>query len=256
MGAKRGFALPAVLITLVVVSAMVAEVIILETRTYNTTTAADTRLRERWLLNAALVRGVTALLSSDDPMMPLLRNGQPVSWEFGGEMIAIEMAAESGKVDLNAGDLDLLRPAIEHLLGPSDSAPVLAAIERSRQRGEVFTEPEQVLPVERRFGPEAAKLRSALTVLTGQRGIRPEAAPLALRTALGLEADGGSAGLAQTRSVAPLQSATGASERPIYKLSATLFQRHGNRRSEMTVMIDPAFGSFVIVSHRHDAPSP
>ncbi|TGE01034.1 hypothetical protein [Methylobacterium nonmethylotrophicum] len=208
-GASRGIALPAVLVTLAALAAIVTTILPRDRARTDTLAAVERRSRERLLLDAALARGLLALLAPDDPMTEALRQQEEVAWTFAGRELRIALGVESAKLDLNTADPGALAAVLSHALGSSRGAAALETALRERSLA-LLTSVDQILPLADRFSAAAVRLRDRLTVHGGLA-----------------EAD------------APV------SERPVYTLRARLSGRAALR--SQTVLIDPETRRFIAV---------
>ncbi|UHC17852.1 hypothetical protein LRS73_08345 [Methylobacterium currus] len=208
-GASRGIALPAVLVTLAALAAVVTTILPRDRAQIDTMVAVERRSRERLLLDAALARGLLALLSTDDPMTEALRRQDEVAWTFAGRELRIALGIESAKLDLNTADPGALSAVLGQVLGPSRGAAALEATLRERGRS-LIASVDQVLPLADRFSAAALRLRDRVTVYGGL-----------------VEAD------------APV------GERPVYTLRARLSGRAAIR--SQIVLIDPETRRFITV---------
>jgi hypothetical protein len=153
--------------------------------------AAERRLAQASALaDAGLNRIVAALQNSDDPLRPrLLRRSGPVPWRFAGRDVLVSLAPEAGKVDLNAGDPDLVVNVLRAVVrddGVADRLTKrLAAWRSARQDLETV---RGLLDQTDRVGTLAHDLEAVFTVWTGLRGVDPKfAPPIALRHLPGLQ---------------------------------------------------------------------
>jgi len=104
---RRGFALVAVLWGVALLSLLAASVATV-TRTLRTSASfAIDHLEARALADAAVSDAIVRLLDDGKQRRPHV-DGVPYVFQFGGRAITVAIQDESGKVDLNASDLNML----------------------------------------------------------------------------------------------------------------------------------------------------
>ncbi len=142
----RGFALPlvlwliAVLMTLIVVLAYAARVGHIESRTQFDRVEAESAARA----------GIAYAVARMDPSLGVEAWGpspQPRGLELDGYRIRIIIRDESGKLDLNTGDIELLRALLQVRQVPADQASrLLAGVMAMRQHNARFISPLPPVP--------------------------------------------------------------------------------------------------------------
>ena len=143
---SSGFALPlvlwliAVLMTLIVVLAYAARVGHIESRTQFDRVEAESVARA----------GIVYAVARMDPSFGVEAWGpslQPRSMELDGYRIHISIHDESGKLDLNTGDIEVLRALLQVRQVPADQASRLrAGVEAVRQHNARFISPLPPVP--------------------------------------------------------------------------------------------------------------
>jgi len=254
--ARRGIALPVVLIALAALSALAVTMTRRSVMVYRETRALEQSLQVQHLLDAGLQRGLFAILSPDDELLPRLRTGRAVPFEFQGRTIRIDLIIESGKVDVNAADPELLKSVIRGLLGPEAGPRVAEFVLSERQRGRWFGNVASVLPLVEQQGPSAALLHRHLTTYTGQTGISPFAAPprtlelvpgaspVEVELLKRMRETGEYNGTVFSGDLGRFLSA----ERPIYTIGASLqLSASQTRRRELTIMLNVKDRSYATI---------
>lgn len=239
---RRGVVIAAVLMVLAVTSTI--GVSLLEqgrTGHLQLRNEAD-EIEARLVLDSALERGLAALGDPDDAMLPRLRTLRPVIWTWEGWTVTFDLDAESGKVDLNAGEPELLMAAIHHVLGPSRAAGVMERLLSARGVERHIHHIEEVLaPLEAMDG-SAGRLRRLVTTFTGNSGLDPASMEAPIRTALAR-----AQGVAGTDR--PIRLSAVSPERPIYSLQARLVSRGGRTMARaVTLYVDASSGEPMVVS--------
>lgn len=143
---SHGFALPlvlwliAVLMTLIVVLAYAARVGHIESRTQFDRVEAESAARA----------GITYAVARMDPSLGVEAWGpslQQRGLELDGYRIRITIRDESGKLDLNTGDIELLRALLQVRQVPADQASrLLAGVMAMRQHNARFISPLPPVP--------------------------------------------------------------------------------------------------------------
>lgn len=255
-GFSRGVALPTVLVTLAIVSTLAVSVLSSGSGARRTITSAEERARERWLLDAALARGVSALIVPGDEAVERLRSGEALVWEHAGARMLIGVEAESEKVDLNRSDPDLVRSALTAALGSTRAEQAYETATTARRNGNEFAAPEQVLPLADRFGEDATRLRRVLTVYGGRSAPAWPAVPL-FPSALPEAQSVVRRGLPGTPPRESTAAGSGNLERPVYTVSAQLESGCGHtcRRREVTILVDLSHEGRFMLAGRYEGPA-
>ncbi len=143
-------------------------------------------------LNAdnALVRGIVALGDPSDPLHPtLLRPAEPLDLVINGVPIRLSLEHESGKVDLNRSNPNLLRSAIAATFADQADA-TFARIMAVRASGRFMDDLNVLLSPGQQYTIDTNRIGKLFTVLTGTSGISPTLASPDVLTALpGLSPD-------------------------------------------------------------------
>ncbi|WP_157961475.1 hypothetical protein [Microvirga flavescens] len=186
----RGFVLLSVVLVIGVVSALVVS-LTMEVRSSRANASTERRLVQATALaDAGLVRAIAALETSDDRLWArLLNRSEPARWRFTGGDVLISLVPETGKVDLNSGDPDLvvnlLRAVVEDGAVAERLVRRLDALRRTRQDLETV---RGLLDPDYRASPLARDLEAVFTVWTNLRGVDPRfAPPIVLRQLPGLQ---------------------------------------------------------------------
>ena len=183
---QRGFILFAVLVAVVAISMLAVSLsrragadagsLAVEADMILADTAAD----------AGVVRIMAALGDLDDPFARRLSpyNGA-IRWIFGGLSVDLRVRAESGKVDIFAGDRQLIERVVgKAITDPELASAVLARIDELRQKRILPDTLAAILPPAARLSAEKYALDQHLTVFSAQTGIDPLAASEIVRDSL------------------------------------------------------------------------
>lgn len=227
-----GFALVSVLLVLGVIASLLV-MLQSTTRSMASGIEAEIRMRQaRHLADAGLARIAAALDNPEDGMLAQLRETRAVRWKFDGQDVDLSLISESGKIDLNASDPELIRNAAQLMMGDRARAQeIYRDVLARRAKGSRFVHPFEILHPQERLGPLANTAREMFTVLTGARGIDPLRASTAVLKAVPgigerelklLEDSRREASLFRNmRQLGNITSAFSA-ERPVYTLRAAL----------------------------------
>jgi len=248
---RDGFALVTALIAFAVLSSA-ATAIMIGTRTAARTASSEVRiLSARYLADAGLMRLVASAEDPTDELLQQLRSTrQPVRWAYAGGIIALSMIPESGKIDVNTGDPELLRRALRIAVQDDRRAEEIArSVFQSRERKQLYTTPLALLPPRERLLPVASRIRSMFTVMTRCKGIDPgSASDDVLRSLPGMTdrqievLRGVQRGVASFEGTWEHSSNAGLfePELPIYTLLAVAYAPDGTvARRQATIAVDP-----------------
>lgn len=213
-GRQAGFALPAALIALLLLSGLSLQVVI-QSRQSTIGRIEQKRIRDEILLESAIARNAIALLSKADPILSDLRRGGKVDWSFEDRIVSLEMTVESGKIDLNQADRALTNRVLKSVFG--EKALSLAP------PGEVKA-PDEFLRIEERFGRLSYLARRYFTVMSGQARLSPAASTPDLRELLARTGD---------------DNIGGSAEQAIYTLGACLKESGACVQSIVMIVDDP-----------------
>jgi hypothetical protein len=136
-------------------------------------------IETRALAEAGLNRIIAAYANRGDPLRERLRSdNRPVAWEFAGKSIVLRVQAESGKLDLNAGDRSHIDRVLAALVPPSAHDRILRQIDEARAGDVRITSIASLLSPFERMASRRDELENHFTVMTGQRGVDPATAPI------------------------------------------------------------------------------
>ncbi|MGO4571636.1 hypothetical protein [Microvirga sp. 2TAF3] len=187
---SRGFVLLSVLLVIGVVSSLMIG-LTMAVRADRANVAIERRLVQAGALaDAGLTRAIAALEATDDQLLAsLLDRSRPTRWRFAGQDIFISLIPETGKVDLNSGDPELIVNILHAVVRDTAKADRLvqrlSAMRRARQDLETA---RGLLDPNDRAGPLARDIEAAFTVWTSLRGVDPRFAPsVVLRHLPGLQ---------------------------------------------------------------------
>jgi hypothetical protein len=185
----RGFALIAVIIGSAIVATL-ALTLLTYSRTLSSASAlyaADIETRS-WA-ESGLNRILLAYSRPDDPLRQRLNpDGRPVAWDYHGRTVTLSVRAESGKIDVNAGDRNHIARLLSLLIDSSQlRSIILDRIDAARSGGENIRSVAEILPPFERMTSVRDRLDSYFTVYTNQTGIDVATAPsLVIETMPGL----------------------------------------------------------------------
>lgn len=248
---RNGFALVTALIVFAVLSSL-ATAIMVGSRNAALTTSSELRiLTARHLADAGLVRLIASVEDPNDDMLQKLRTtSHPLQWTFSGGTIELSMIPESGKIDMNASDPELLRRGLRIAVKDERRAEeITRSVLQARERKQAYTTPLAVLSARERLLPVASRIRSMFTVMTHRQGIDPSSASSeVLRSLPGITdhqidllraAQRGAALPAGTQQIASY-TALYEPELPIYTLLAVASMRDGTlARRQATITVNP-----------------
>jgi len=120
-GSQQGFALLTVLVVMTALASIIANQTSAERKSAFAVSALERQVQGWLLAEAGLERALSAYLSNSDELRDdLPSDGTVTQWTFSGKTIYLASHAESGKVDLLAGDIRLVDVILDKLLGPSE----------------------------------------------------------------------------------------------------------------------------------------
>jgi hypothetical protein len=216
---SRGVVVAAVLVFMAIASALAIALIAAGRDGMREARAEGQEIAARLLLDSALERGLFALTRAGDPMLKDLRQLRPVYWQWNGETVSLDLDIESGKIDVNMGNLDLITAALAHWTDRTAATTILTRIRAARLSATPFITPAAVLDPAAQFTAKRDALGRIFTAYTGAEGLDPLSIEEPVRSALEPKAGGvGSAKSFVLSSVSP--------ERPIYTLTARWKSRH------------------------------
>ena len=136
--------------------------------------------------DAGVVRIIAALGNLEDPLARRLSPyNDAIRWMFGGLSVDLRVRAESGKVDILAGDRQLIERVVgKAITDPELASAVLARIDEIRQKRILPDTLAAILPPAARLSAQAYALDQHLTVFSAQSGIDPLAASAIVRDSL------------------------------------------------------------------------
>lgn len=128
---QRGFALLTVLWALVILSVLALFVADRATLLHRAQQTSWDHLRRKALAEAAAYRAIFSYLVIDDDFREkLISDGRRVAWAFRNETVHLTLEAESGKIDLNAADLNLIRGGVRALYNEPELSLIMTGLER------------------------------------------------------------------------------------------------------------------------------
>ncbi|MDC0358589.1 hypothetical protein OAO01_07215 [Oligoflexia bacterium] len=184
-----GFAIPAVIFAsaMIAILALSLNAFSRSIATANSTFVADAEA-SAWN-DSGLTRALSAYARPEDPMRQLLSaDGRRVPWRFHGRTLLLSMQAESGKLDLNAGDIGHISKLLsETNLSSSLKKTLVDRIAVSRQNGVFIDRVANILPAFERMSEQRDEVERYFTTFTRQVGLDMATAPrLAIETMPGI----------------------------------------------------------------------
>jgi hypothetical protein len=247
---ERGVVIVAVLMVLAVASALAVSLIARGRSTLFESRLESETIEARLILDSALSRALLAVEDVNDPMLPNLRTLQPFVWRWSGKSITLDLDAESGKVDLNAGEPLLLRAVLRHALGPDSGEQALGRLLALRRAGKRIESPAEILETSAIIHGAADRLEHMFTTLTAANGLDPLLVENDIRTALA--EDQGIAGTDKS-----IQLSYVSRERPVYAIKASWASQQGRVHQRQVIVFVPSAGAAArIVSWRSAFPEP
>jgi general secretion pathway protein K len=244
---EQGFALVSVLLVLGVIASVLV-MLQSTTRSMASGIEAEIRIRQaRHMADAGLARIMSAFDDPDDDMIAQLREAHELRWRYDETEIDLSLISESGKIDLNAGDPELIRSAVQQVTSDSTRAlEIYKGILDRRAKGIPFSSPAEILLPQERLNSLADMTRELFTVLTGARGIDPFRASATVLKALPGIGERDLARLEESRRefslVRHMQQLSHlmpvfSTERPIYTLRAAVAVPNGGKIIREAVVI-------------------
>jgi hypothetical protein len=262
---QRGFVL---ILVLVITGVVAASAVILLERSRSAADSASAAVevaQARALADAGIARLVQSLRVQDDPLLKsILASAAPVPWRFAGAEIRLSFLRESGKADLNAGNLELIQALLDGMNAPSSlRQQALQQIEAARRGSDRLPSVLSLVPACVRLTPVARLFEDRFTVLTGSRGV--SAAGMAdeqLRRIPGLSSADAEA-LRDRRGGPPEADPAFAhlrrflaDEEPIYRLRAEATSASGTRVAREAVILLSARAPIIRILSQRDRPEP
>jgi len=175
---RDGFALVMALMAFAVLSSIATAVMVATRNAARATNSDVSVLHARHLADAGLMRLIASAEDPTDELLQQLRSStQPVQWTYADGIIALSIFPESGKIDVNAGDPELLRCALRAAVQDSRRVEEMTqSIFLARERNRPFATLLALLSPRERLLPVASRLRSMFTVMTHSKGINPGSA--------------------------------------------------------------------------------
>src|SRR4051812_34206700 len=131
---ESGFALVSVVVICALIAGLAIGLTTLVRRLATESSAVTLDAEARAGVEAGLNRIVMAYLRPGDPLRAALTpDSRSVAWPFAGKMLILQAQAESGKLDLNGGDLEHIGAAAARLIeDPVARAEFLARLNAAR----------------------------------------------------------------------------------------------------------------------------
>jgi hypothetical protein len=192
LSGDRGFALASVLVLAILISLLALTLMTLSRLLAIEGSAIATEARARGSAEAGLNRAILAFARQGDALREtLIPDGRAVEWEFHEATLILRAQAESGKLDVNAGDRAHIAALMERVVEGQDRRfQILARLDDARQRGGGIRSLAELLPPFDRMTGLLDVFTRYFTVLTDQRGIDPATAPAVIvETLPGLSGD-------------------------------------------------------------------
>jgi hypothetical protein len=142
--------------------------------------------------DAGLARALAALSDDTDPYLARsLVTADGLAWSFGRAAVRLRIRPESGKIDLMAGEIELIRGVVEALVPDEASrADILRRVHAMRNVNMPPHAVSAILPPSLRVTALASRLADSLTVFSGQSGVDPlSASPLVRKLLVARRAD-------------------------------------------------------------------
>lgn len=213
------------------------------------------------IADAGLVRIVGALKVNDKPLLNKLADrASPLRWHFAEQEVLLSLTPETGKIDLNSGDPNLVVSVLKAVVRDDALADaLLRRLDQLRRNGQDLETVRGLLDSVDRIGPLAHDLEAVFTVWTSLRGVNPKFAPeVTLRHLPGLQKGEGDL-LVQARErgsysdLSPFVSRLGAllqADRPIYRARSQVTIEGVTAQREMLFMYNSTTQAVLVVFWR------
>ena len=179
---QNGFVLLIVIVLFVAISGLIVSLQSTQ-RGKSLAVHAIERQTDGWLLaEAGLERAISAYLSRTDDLRDALKpDGRIATWDFSGKTINLAVTSESGKVDLLAGDTELVEALLTELLGRTAVRDdVRDRLATARATGNVSAVGAVVETVALHAAAAGIDAGRYLTIYSAQRTVDQETAPASL----------------------------------------------------------------------------
>jgi hypothetical protein len=228
---ESGFALVSVVVICALIAVLAIGLTTLVRRLASASVVVTLDAEAKAGTEAGLNRIIMAYLRPGDPLRAALApDSRPVVWAFAGKTLTLQAQAESGKLDLNGGDLEYIGAVVARLIeDPAASVGFLARLSAARNSGTTISTVAELLSPLDRMGARRDLIEAHFTVMTGQRGVDPATAPIAVLEALPRVSDEVRRTILsarEARRLVQIDSAEGTSvhyfvsERPVYTFRA------------------------------------
>jgi hypothetical protein len=244
---ESGFALVSVVVICALIAVLVIGLTTLVRRLASASAVVTLDAEAKAGTEAGLNRIIMAYLRPGDPLRAVLvPDSRPVVWPFAGKTLRLQVQAESGKLDLNGGDLEHIGAVIARLIeNPAVRAGFLARLNAARNSGTPISTVAELLSPLDRMSARRDLMEAHFTVMTGQRGVDPTTAPLAVLETMPRLSDEARRAIMlarEARQLVQIDRAEGTplhyfvSERPIYTFRAQTSDGFG-RASAMQAIV-------------------
>lgn len=176
----EGYALLAVLVLGMLIGAVSLAISSASIRLATRSAELTDEVEVHHVLEGALNRMIAAYAGQGDPLRAAIASdGRPVNWQFDQHTVVVRVNAESGKWDVNAGDLGQIQNLITSLCGENaDCLQIGTRIAERRRTGIKIESLLEVLAPFDRMSSRRDLIESHFTTLTDQNGIDYRTAPL------------------------------------------------------------------------------
>ena len=142
--------------------------------------------------DAGLAKALAALSDDTDPYWAQsMASEAGMAWQFDRATVRLRIQAESGKVDLMVGEIELIDGVVKALV--ADATVRSDIMQRVKQVRNTQTPPRTIsaiLPPSLRITPLASRFGECLTVFSGQASVDPlSATPLVRKLLIGQRTD-------------------------------------------------------------------
>jgi hypothetical protein len=224
---ESGSALVAVLFISTLVAGITVALLVLARQAAQVGDDISADVQNRVACEAGINRIVLAYSRRGDSLREkLVGDARSVAWDFLGKTLILRVQAESGKLDLNAGDRNHIAALARRLI-PEVGAQLrfLSRLDSARAQGLLITSPLVLLSPFDRMTSRRDLIEAHFTVLTGQRGFDPRTAPEAVLETAPVLSDEAKQQILSARADGKLLNANGVafprgqmfvSEKPLY----------------------------------------